>query len=191
MPAHRLDRRRLDSHPLEIELEPDAGQSLRAVGQRLVECREIGCNVSQRLEIATAHTAVRRAVAHLAQVVGVREDEGAVGEVEDVELEHVAPELHRERERLQCVLGREGGGATMTDAGEPSFRATQLDQAVRLTTTTAQSSASSPRANARQSSSTTCASSFADRSRRSDSRRSRRSTPYSSPSRRVSMTPSV
>jgi hypothetical protein len=52
----------------------------------------------------------------------------------------------------------------MTDAGEPSFRATQLDQAVRLTTTTAQSSASSPRANARQSSSTTCASSFADRS---------------------------
>ena len=191
MPAHRLDGRRFDPQPLQVELEADAGQPVGAERQCFVERREIGRDASQPFEIATAHAAARRAVAHFAQVVRVREDERAVGEVEDVELQHVAAELHRELERLQRVLRRQRGSAAVTDAGEPAFRATQLDQAVRLTTTTAQSSASSPRANARQSSSTTCASSFADRSRRSDSTRSRRSTPYSSPSRRASMTPSV
>ena len=191
MPTHGLDGCRFGPQPFQVELEADAGQAVGTERQGFVEGGEIGRDAPQTFEIATAHAPTRSAMTHLAQIVRVREDESAVGEVENVKLQHVAAELHRELERLQSVLGRQRGSATVTDAHEPAFRSTQLDQAVRLTTTTAQSSASSPRANARQSSSTTCASSFADRSRLSDSTRSRRSTPYISLSRRASMTPSV
>ena len=119
----RLDGRRLDAAPLQVELEPDAGQPVGAERQRLVERREIGRDASQAFEIAAAHAAARGAVAHLAQVVRVREDERPVGEVEDVELQHVAAELHRELERRERVLGRERGGAAVADAREPAFAA--------------------------------------------------------------------
>jgi hypothetical protein len=43
----------------------------------------------------------------------VDEDDGAVDEVENVELEHVAAELHRELQRLERVLGRERRGSSV------------------------------------------------------------------------------
>src|SRR5204863_3395409 len=126
-----------------------------------------------------------------AQAAGVvRDDERSIALGENVELEHVAAELDRERERLGRVLGRERRRAAMADAREAAGRTPQLDH-TRRTTTTAQSSASSPRANERQSASTARASWAGGRSRRSARRRSRRWTPYSSPSRRASITPSV
>jgi hypothetical protein len=52
----------------------------------------------------------------------VCEHKGSVGQVEDIELEHVAPELNCELERSKCVLGRESGRATVADAREVTVR---------------------------------------------------------------------
>ena len=190
MAPERLGNPCLDAAALQIELEPDPWKVVGAEGQCLVQGRQPRRDLPEICEGAPAHASAGGAVAHLAQVAGMREHERTVDEVEHVELEHVAAELDRELEGRERVLGRERGGTAMADARKLARRPAKLDQ-VRFTTTTAQSSASSPRANARQSSSTHCASSPAGRSRRSPSSRSRRASPYSSPSRRASITPSV
>ena len=74
-----------------------------------------------------------RAVAHLVQVVRMREHECPVGERQNVELEHVAAELDRELERLQRVLRRERGRAAMPDARELAGRPAKLNHAERFT----------------------------------------------------------
>ena len=174
-------RRRLDAATLEIELEPDPREGRSAqkasassrVGNPGATClRSARCRRRTRPRAAPWLTSRRSS--------GMREHERPVDEVEHVELEHVAPELDRELERRERVLGRERGRTAMADARELARRPAKLDQ-VRFTTTTAQSSASSPRANARQSSSTHCASSLAGRSRRSPSSRSRRASPVQLP----------
>ena len=181
----------LDPTPLQVELQAGSRQPLGAKGERLVERREVRCKSPQTIERAPPNPAAARTVADLTEVVRVREHERPVHEVENVELEHVAAELDRKLESAQRVLRRERRRAAVTDTREVAVLPPELDQAVRLTTTTAQSSASSPRANDRQSSSTTRARAPGDSFRCSDSARSRRSRPYNSPSRRASMTPSV
>jgi hypothetical protein len=57
-------------------------------------------------------------VADLEQIVGVREHERAIREVEDVELEHVAAELDRKLQAAQCVLACERRRAAVANAGE-------------------------------------------------------------------------
>src|SRR5215210_2803311 len=148
----------LDAPPLEVHLKPDSRKPFNAEGECLVEGRQIGRDSPEPVEGARAYAATRGAVAHFVQVVRMGEHERSVGDVEDVELEHVAAQLDRQLQRAQCVLGRKRRGASMADAGEVPGRPPQVEHYVLFTTTTAQSSASSPRAKARQSSSTACAS---------------------------------
>src|SRR5712691_5868671 len=104
-----------------------------------------------------------------------REHELAVGEVEHIELDQVHPELGREPERAQRVLGRERGGTAVANAESPWARAavSPLEgqhYPGRRMTTIAASSASSPPAKARQPAATARASSRAGSSRRRDRR---------------------
>src|SRR5207248_9276116 len=93
---------------------------------------------------------VQRRSPELAQ--RVRDGEAAVSELDHVELDEVDPAANRRLERPQRVLGLERRGAAVPDPKDAPFRAPAKGvQAVRLTTTTAQSSVSSPPVNARQS----------------------------------------
>src|SRR4029450_4721441 len=121
-------------------------------------------NLAQCREAPAPNPSTSRAVTDLVQIVRVRQHERPVVEVEDVELEHVTAEVDCELERRDGVLGGERRRAAMPDPRKGAVFAAKLDH-VRLTTTTAQSSASSPRENARQSASTPCAMSSAGRSR--------------------------
>ena len=60
----------------------------------------------------------RDPMADLEQVVGMREHERPVVQVEDIELDQVAPALHPPPERPQGVLGLERGGALVADPEE-------------------------------------------------------------------------
>src|SRR5207249_5865895 len=115
-------------------------------------------------------------------------EEGAV-EVDHVELDEVAAQLERKRERANRVLGRKCRSAPVPDPQRPAFTPPQVDHR-RLRTTTARSSPSSP-AKARQSSTSACASSCAGSPAPPRRAASSRSSPYSSPSRRASTSPSV
>src|SRR5438093_9354562 len=191
VPVQRLDGPGLKAAALEVDLQPDAREPLGTEGEGLVQRREVGREPAQALERALSHRPACSAVADLVQVVRMREHERPVLQIEDVELEHVATELDGELQGSQRVLWRQRGRTAVPDAGELPVQPSEVDQPVRLTTTTAQSSASSPRAKERQWSRTTCASSPGESCRLSESRRSSRSTPYSSLPRRASMTPSV
>ena len=109
------------------------------------------------------------------------------------EADHVGPHDRRGAE----VRREQPGGADLGRGGAGSCREHQPLQPGRWTahvlrmTTTARSSERSPPANSRASSATAAASARADSSCRAASSASRRSSPYSSPSRRASMTPSV
>src|SRR5205823_2461499 len=159
MSMQRLDDTRLHAAALEIDLQTDSREPLGAEGKGLVQRREVGGESAQALQRASAHHAACSAVADLVQVVRMREHERPVLQIEDVELEHVATELDGERQGSQRVLWRQRGRTAVPDAGELPVQPSEVDQPVRLTTTTAQSSASSPRAKERQWSRTTCASS--------------------------------
>src|SRR5436190_20821809 len=85
-------------------------------------------------------------------VVGMREHQGPVCEVEHVELDKVDAELNGPPEGRERVLRLERGRATVPD---PEHRAVAVESRhVRRMTTTAQSSARSLPAKARQSSTT-------------------------------------
>ena len=99
-------------------------------GERLVERRQLRRELAQLGERAVAHGADSRAVAHLVQVVRVREDERAAGEVEHVELDRVDARRERDLERAQRVLGRERGRAAVAD---PDQRAVSAQQPHRVT----------------------------------------------------------
>ena len=58
-------------------------------------------------------------VADLQQIVGMRQHERPVVQLEDVELDEVASELHRAGERSQRVLGLEGRSTLVADAQRP------------------------------------------------------------------------
>src|SRR5689334_18574285 len=87
------------------------------------------------------------------------EDERAVVEVEDVELDEVHAQLDCLPERSQRVLGRQRSAAAVADP-QHAGAAAKLRQVLRMTTT-AQSSVRSPPVKARQSSTTARASSAA------------------------------
>jgi len=91
---------------LQIELEPDPWKVVGAEGQCLVQSRQPGRDLPEICEGAPAHASAGGAVAHLAQVAGMRKHKRPVDEVEHVELEHVAAELDRELEGRERVLGR-------------------------------------------------------------------------------------
>ena len=97
--AERLHDLPLEARALQVDLQTDRRQSLRTERKGLVKRRKLGSHAPERIEAAAADTTARGAVADLAQVVGVREHERAVDEVEHVELEHVAPELDRQLQR--------------------------------------------------------------------------------------------
>ena len=71
------------------------------------------------------------------------EHERAV-DVVHVELDEIAAELEREAQRLDRVLRRERGRAAMTDPQHPAVAPVEVDHPRFLSTTIAQSSASSP-----------------------------------------------
>ena len=107
MAAQCVDHRPLDAAALEVDLQPDAGQTFGEERERLVERRDAG---------------------HRESASVVRDDDRPVRAREHVELEHVAAELDGELERLERVLGRECRGPAMADAGELARGPAQLDQ---------------------------------------------------------------
>jgi hypothetical protein len=83
--------------------------------ERVVERRQLRRDLAQRVKALRAHPPGRRAVADLQQVVRVREDERAVLQLEHVELDEVAAEVDRARERAQGVLRLERRRALVAD----------------------------------------------------------------------------
>jgi hypothetical protein len=102
----RLGNPCLNAAALQIDLEPDPWKVVGAEGQCLVQSRQPGRDLPEICEGAPAHASAGGAVAHLAQVAGMRKHKRPVDEVEHVELEHVAAELDRELEGRERVLGR-------------------------------------------------------------------------------------
>src|SRR5581483_12489013 len=98
------------------------------------------------------------AVADLEEIVRMGEDERPVVQVEHVELDEVAAELHRAPDRPQRVLRLQRGGALVADSKRS---AVGPEPHRRRTTTIAQSSRSSPPANRLRSSSAVSASTWA------------------------------
>ena len=74
-----------------------------------------GSDLPQLLQRERAHPASRGPVAHLLQVIGVRQHERPARQVENVELDHVDAHLDRRPESVQRVLGSEGCRAAVTD----------------------------------------------------------------------------
>jgi hypothetical protein len=97
--------------------------------ERLVERRQVGRDLSERLQREATDAARRGAVADLVEVVRVGEDERAAPEVEDVELDHVDAGLDRGAKRRQGVLRRERGRASMADPKHAAERTVELDHA--------------------------------------------------------------
>ena len=143
---------------------------------------------AQLLQAETPYTAAGGTVADFEEIVGVREHERAVVEVEHVELDEVAAELQRAPQRAERVLRLEGGRTFVANSQRAAW-GEQLHR--RRTTTIAQSSRSSPPTKRRQSSSTASASACAGIARPAARTASRRCSPYSSPALRASITPSV
>src|SRR6266516_1681135 len=188
VPPNRVDELPLVPERLHVELEADVAPGDEF--ERLLERRQLGRDLPQLGQRALAHAAGRRAVADLHEVVRVREDERPIGEIEDVDLDEVDAVVDRGLERAERVLGRERGRAPVADLDDRPLASKQVHQAL-LITTTAASSLSSPPAKLRQSATTARASSLAESSPRLEMSASSRSVPYSSPSLRASITPSV
>src|SRR5436190_6227896 len=150
VPPERLDHCPLGAGRLEVDLCTGLGPCQKR--KRLVERRELGRDLRCRMG----------------------EDERSV-ELEDIELDQVAAEFQRERERGDRVLGRQRSRTSVPDPQRAPFPAPQVDHR-RLITTTARSSPSSP-AKARQSSTSACASSCAGSSAPPSSAASSRTSP--------------
>src|SRR6185437_1409398 len=182
-PAQRAAAKGADERP------PDEAVPPQLLGDSRLGARRFEVEMDPRLRTGqVAEDGVeRRQLAGLERLV-VCDHERAVDLV-DVELDEVATELDRERDRLERVLRRERRRAAMADPQHAAVAPREVDH-TRLTTTTAQSSASSP-ANARQSSTSASASCFAGSPACAASDASSRFSPYSSPSRRPSIRPSV
>ena len=90
---------------LEVDVESDRRCLVDEVRERLVERRQLGRDLAQLLERTRAHPAARGTVAHLLELVRVREHERPLLEVEDVELDQVNAHLDGRAERGQGVLG--------------------------------------------------------------------------------------
>ena len=135
---HGLRHGSLGHASLQVELDPARARSQE--GEPFVERRELDRNLR----------------------MGVGKDERAV-QLEHVDLDEVAAELHRKGERGDRVLGRQRRGTTMADTKHAPLAPSEVDHVKRLRTTTARSSPSSP-ANARQSATSASAISCAGRS---------------------------
>src|SRR6266516_3621960 len=163
--AHGLHQGSLCPARLQVELNPARARGQE--GEPFVERRELGRDLGVRMG----------------------EDERAV-QLEHVDLDEVAAELHRECERRDRVLGCQCRRAAMADPEHAPVAPSEVDHVKRLRTTTARSSPSSP-AKARQSATSASAISCAGRSRAASRAALSRFSPYSSPARRASGSPSV
>ena len=114
-------------------MEADVGRLVREVRERLVEGGQLGRDLAQLFERARTDRPGRRPVADLVQVVGVREDERASPEIEDVELDEVDAEVDRGAEGAQRVLGRQSRSAPVADPQDGvAVVAPQVDHAAFL-----------------------------------------------------------
>ena len=122
--AHDRRGELVEARPqLEVDVQPDVRSLVDEERERLVERRQLRSDLAQLLERERAHPASRGAVAHLVEVIGVREHERPARQVENVELDQVDAHLDRRAERAQRVLGSEGRRAAVTDAQHGTGRA--------------------------------------------------------------------
>src|SRR6476646_9415018 len=144
---------------LDIKMEADVGRGEER--ERLVEQRHVRRCAPQLVQGQWLDPAANGAVADLEQIVGMGDHEGAVVEIEDVELDEVDAQLDGLTEGRKRVLGSDRRAPTVGDPQHaPRGRPVERGQILRMTTT-AQSSVRSPPVKARQSSTTARASSFA------------------------------
>ena len=115
---------------LQVDVQADRRRLLGEERECLVERRELGRDLAQLVEPQRAHRAGLATVAHLVEVVGVSQDEGAAWEVEHVELDEVDPVLDGGTERGDRVLRRDVGRAAMPDPEHRrAVRSPELDHA--------------------------------------------------------------
>ena len=117
---------------LQVDVQADARRLVREERERLVERRQLGRDLAELLEGARPDGAGGDAVAHLVEVIGVRDDERPARQVEDVELDEVDAELDGGAERAQRVLGLDERRAAMADPEDASVPALELDHAALL-----------------------------------------------------------
>ena len=118
---------------LQVDVQADRRRLLGEERQRLVERRQVGRDLPQLGERPLPHRARRPAVAHLVEVVGVGQDEGAASQVEHVELDEIDAVRDGGSKGVDGVLGRDVRRASMTDPEHASpVSSPQLDHAALL-----------------------------------------------------------
>ncbi len=117
---------------LQIDVKADARRLVREERECLVQRRQLGCDLTELPEGARPDGAAGDAVAHLVEVIGVRDDERPARQVEDVELDEVDAELDGSAERAQRVLRLDECSAAMADPEDASVPALELDHRALL-----------------------------------------------------------
>ncbi len=115
---------------LQIDVEADVGRLVGEERERVVERRQLRRELAELGERPRADRARGAPVAHLVEVVGVRQHERAAREVEDVELDEVDALLDGRPEGAERVLGREVRRAAVADPQDGrAVPAAQVDHA--------------------------------------------------------------
>ncbi len=159
---------------LEVDVQADAGRLLGEEGDRLVECRQLRSDLTELVQREVLHASARGAVAHLVEPIRVGYDERPSCERDDVELDEVDAEAHREPERAQRVLRRRFGGPAVPDDQRALATPAELDQRPKSSCTCRQNVTARAMLPARSSTSTNQKRTPARRSARVRSIRARR-----------------
>ena len=134
---------------LQVDVEPDVWRLVDEERQRLVEGRQRGRHLSKLLERERPYRPGGRAMAHLLEVIRVREHEWAARQVEHVELDEIDAVRDRRTQRGERVLGSEVRSPAMADPKHRrTFGAAQLDQGCRRFTARSHSHARGARTSA-------------------------------------------
>ena len=134
---------------LQIDVEADVGRLVGEERERIGQRRELRCELVELGERPRAHGARRAPVGHLVEVVGVRQDERAERQIEDVELDEVDALLDGRPEGPDRVLGLEVRRPAVADPQDGrAVLATQLDHAPLRFATPSHHQASAPRRSA-------------------------------------------
>ena len=113
---------------LEIDVKADLRGLVDEERQSFIESRQLRGDGTQLPEREAAHTALRRSMTHLVEMVRMGEYERASVEIENVELDQVDSGVDRRSERPQGVLGSQGSGTPMTDPEHATRGTMKLDQ---------------------------------------------------------------